>query len=194
MMVNGKQSTICWYIYDTKISHEDSTVVDSIIHEIEPKMERTVRRGENYSFIGVDIEFMSNGMVSLSLDKHVNGCVKIYGGDVKYKATKPAKGSVFDENKNDEMTTLDRSEGGKFHHTVDELLYLAKGVRIYYTYTWDKQDKKSNWDEYTYLQTWINVSYVTEKDMHSHMGSTISMDRGVVIYNCSKHKIKTKSL
>ena len=33
--INGKQCTVCWYVDDTKISHEDSGVVDSIILELE---------------------------------------------------------------------------------------------------------------------------------------------------------------
>ena len=33
--INGKQCTICWYVDDTKISHEDSKVVDSVIKELE---------------------------------------------------------------------------------------------------------------------------------------------------------------
>ena len=35
MMVKGKQCTLCWYVDDTKISHDESSVVDWVIEEIE---------------------------------------------------------------------------------------------------------------------------------------------------------------
>ena len=44
-----------------------------------------------------------------------------------------------------------------------------------------------------YLQTWINASYTTHRDMRGHTGGIISMGYGAVIHGCSKQKINTKS-
>ena len=35
--INGKQCTICWYVDDNKISHEDPKVVDDVIQKIESR-------------------------------------------------------------------------------------------------------------------------------------------------------------
>ena len=44
-----------------------------------------------------------------------------------------------------------------------------------------------------YLQTWIDASYATHRDMRGHTGGVISMGKGMVIHGCSKQKINTKS-
>ena len=44
-----------------------------------------------------------------------------------------------------------------------------------------------------YLQTWIDASYATHRDMRGHTGGIISMGHGTVIDGCSKQKINTKS-
>ena len=65
-VIKGKQCTICWFVDDTKISHQDSTVVDWVIQQIESKFGKmTVKRGRKHTFVGVDIEFMENGTVKL---------------------------------------------------------------------------------------------------------------------------------
>ena len=56
-MVNGKQCTICWHVDDSKISHEDPTVVDKVIKMIDDKFgETTVHRGKNHTFLGMDLK------------------------------------------------------------------------------------------------------------------------------------------
>ena len=72
-IVNGKQCTTCWYVDDTKISHEDSRVVDMVIKELEEEFGKmTVTRGCRHTFVGVDIEFNSNRTVFLSMNEYVN--------------------------------------------------------------------------------------------------------------------------
>ena len=83
-IIKGKQCTIYWYVDNTKISHEDSTVVDWIIERIEQKFgNMTVNRGSKHTFVGVDIKFMQNGTVKLSMDDFVSECIDIYGNEVK---------------------------------------------------------------------------------------------------------------
>ena len=44
-----------------------------------------------------------------------------------------------------------------------------------------------------YLQTWIDASYATHRNMRGYTGGIISMGKGAVIHGCSKQKINTKS-
>ena len=39
MMIGGKQCTICWYVYDTKISHHKPKIVTELISKIEERLE-----------------------------------------------------------------------------------------------------------------------------------------------------------
>jgi Reverse transcriptase (RNA-dependent DNA polymerase) len=51
-IIQGKQCTIGWYVDDTKISHEDSTVVTNIIARLENKFDKmTVVRGNQHVFL-----------------------------------------------------------------------------------------------------------------------------------------------
>ena len=57
-IINGKQYTICWYVDDTKISHEDPKVVDHVIKEIEERFGKMVVTIEKtHNFVGMDITF-----------------------------------------------------------------------------------------------------------------------------------------
>ena len=40
----------------------------------------------------------------------------------------------------------------------------------------------------TYLQLWVNASYIIHQDMHGHTGGLISMGQVVVIHNYGKQK------
>ena len=82
--IKGKQCTICCYVDDTKISHQDTSIVDLIIQQIEMKFGKmTVARGRKHIFVEVNIKFMNDGTVKLSMDDFVNECIAIYGTDVK---------------------------------------------------------------------------------------------------------------
>ena len=129
--IKGKQCTICWYVDDTEISHEDSTVVDWVIDQIEQKFGKmTINRGSRHTFVGVDIKFMDNGTIKLPMNDFVNKCIDIYVTEVKKIAVTPAKGDLFDEDNGKEAERLDEGEAERYHHTTAKLLYLSKRVRI----------------------------------------------------------------
>ena len=51
--IAGNKCTICWYVDDIKISHEDPTLVDEVISKIEDRLGKmTVNRGEEHNFVG----------------------------------------------------------------------------------------------------------------------------------------------
>ena len=95
--IDGTQCTICWYVDDTKISHKDHNVVSDIIQEIEDKFGKmTVTRGKRHVFVGIDIEFVADGTLRLSMDDYVKECIEIYGDKINKSAPAPAKGDLFD--------------------------------------------------------------------------------------------------
>ena len=221
-IVNGKQCTICWYVDDTKISHEDSSVVDMVIRELEEEFGKmTVTRGHKHTFVGVDIEFNNNGTVSLSMDEYVNECIKLYEDSIKRTAATPAKGDLFDDDIGKDGDKLDQSGADKFHHTTAKLLYLAKRVRIdidlaisflctrvaeptvgdenklkrvlSYLQGTKTMKRVMGTNGMNYIQTWIDASYAIHRDMRGHTGGIISMGKGTLIHNCSKQKLNTKS-
>ena len=108
-VVCGIQCTICWYVDNTKISHEDSTVVDWVIQQIEHNFGKmTVKRGKKHTFVGVDIEFSNDQTVKLSVNNFVEECISVYGSEVKKSAATPAKGNLFEDNEGDDTIRLCR--------------------------------------------------------------------------------------
>ena len=72
------------------MAHEDSLLVDWVLNKIEQKFGKmTVNRGSKHTFLGVDIEFMENGTVKLSMDYFVIECIwkrsKEIGGNASYR-------------------------------------------------------------------------------------------------------------
>ena len=60
----------------TAILHKDSTVVNWTIKEIEAKFGKmTVKRGKKHTFVGIDIEFMDNKTVKLSMEEYVQNAL-----------------------------------------------------------------------------------------------------------------------
>ena len=54
--IEGKQCTVCWYVDDNKISHEDPKVVGKAIKMIEGKFGKmTQTSGDEHNFLGANI-------------------------------------------------------------------------------------------------------------------------------------------
>lgn len=69
VMIDGKQCIITWYLDDTKISHVDPKVVDSIIETLEEKFGKIkIKRDFHHDFLGMNISFVK--------DKKVKICMK----------------------------------------------------------------------------------------------------------------------
>ena len=90
----------------------------------------TITRGIKHTFVGVDIEFIGNGTVVLSMDDYVKECINIYEGKTKGRAATPAKGTLFDNDEGELGELLTEEKADKFHRTTTKLLYLSKRVRI----------------------------------------------------------------
>ena len=220
--INGQQCKICWYVDNTKISHADSKVVDTVIKNIKAKVGKmTVARGNIHTFVGVDIEFIGDGSVSLLMNDYTDKCIKMYQHEIKSKATTPVKGDLFEEDSNELVKLLDEIKDNKCHHTTAKLSYLSKCARLdidlavsflctrvlsptagdeeklkkvlAYLQGTRKMNRFIGMNGLSYLQTWIDASYAVHRDMRGHTGGVISLGRGAVIHNCSKQKINTKS-
>ena len=118
-------------------------------------------------------------------------------------------------------TNLNKMETDKFCYTTAKLLHLSKRVRVdinlavsflctrVVSPTQDDKEMLKRVLSYlrgtknmkriigtnylNYLQPWIDASYAMCRDMRGHMGGVISMGNGVVIHNCGKQKLNTKS-
>ena len=96
-MIQGKQCTIVWYVDDLKISHVRRTVVDNVISTIEKKYGKmTVTRGKKHTYVGIDIEFIDNGKVSIHQKQNLEECIGDFGEVFTTRVTTPVQRCLFE--------------------------------------------------------------------------------------------------
>ena len=124
-IINGQQCTIAWYVDDNKISHVDSAVVDQLIEKIEEKFGKmTVKRGKQHVFVGMDIDFIGEGKVKITMKDHLREAIEAFGEDVTIGATTPATRSLFEVN--EDLTQLEPKKAKLFHHIVCKTFVCLK--------------------------------------------------------------------
>ena len=130
----------------------------------------------------------------------------------------PATGNLFEVKDSPELGE-NRSE--IFHHIVAKLLYVSKQIRMDISPTivflctrvsksmeqyWEKLSRLLGYlngtkklrrilgsDSLSSLTTYVDVSYAIYMDMKGHTGGLVSLGKGTIRANSSKHKLNTKS-
>ena len=103
-VINGKQCTICWHVDDNKISHEDPKVVDEVIKMIKDEFhDVTVKRGDEHTFIGMNVKMNQDGTVTLSMKEYIEESIKAFNEDLGKKAKTPAGGNLFNVSYSDDL-------------------------------------------------------------------------------------------
>ena len=95
--VDGNQCTVCWYVDDNKISHEDPKGLYPVIEMIESKFSTmTKRRDKKHTFVGMDMRFIEEGKVKIPMKEYMGECIVSFGENLGENTTKtPAKGDLF---------------------------------------------------------------------------------------------------
>jgi Reverse transcriptase (RNA-dependent DNA polymerase)/Zinc knuckle len=219
-MIDGKQCTIVWYVDDTKISHQDDNVVSNVIELIESKFGKmTVTRGREHVFLGMKIDFHTNGTASIRMKEYIAEAIQDFGEDISRQAATPAKKNLFDiDGKSEELTGAKKEV---FHSVVAKLLYVSKRGRpdiqlpIAFLCTRVAHSTDEDWmklkrvleylhgtmdefltigaDSIEDMYTWTDASYAVHEDMRSHTGGTVSFGTGAAMSKSSKQKLNTKS-
>jgi hypothetical protein len=131
-MINGKQCTIAWYVDDCKISHVGSKQVDDILEQLEKQFGKlTITHGKKHTYIGMDIDFLSEGRVSILMKDHLLECIKTFeatDGKIESLVTTPAAHNLFDID--NEAKLLDKNKSETLHHIVAKLLFVCKCARL----------------------------------------------------------------
>ena len=130
--INGKQCTVGWHVDDLKISHQDSRVVDDILHQLNERYGKesplVVTRGRVHEYLGMKMDFSTTGKVILSMPEYITTLVKEIPSDLlKGVSTTPAAGHLFVTNPDAEK--LSEVQASEYHHLVAKILYLAKRTR-----------------------------------------------------------------
>ena len=85
-MVDGKQQTILWHVYDLNISRSKKTndeFIEVICAEYETIFKyglgkMTVSRGKKHKYLGMDLDFIAKVEVKVTMVGYTKECIKIF--------------------------------------------------------------------------------------------------------------------
>ena len=76
----------------------------------------TVARGLKHKYVGIEIEFMGDGKVTMFQKVHLFECIETFGKDVTASVASLDRKGLFDVNADDEL--LDKNRSAIFHSMV----------------------------------------------------------------------------
>ena len=99
MMTEGAQCTIAWFVDDNKITHVSKAVVSWVIEQIEAQFGKmTVTRGRKHVFLGMEIDFLGDGRLSIGMQEYVKDAIAEFQENVSRPAVTPANKNIFEIN------------------------------------------------------------------------------------------------
>ena len=223
-MVDGKQCTVLWHVDDLKISHADSGVTEGVLDRLNIRYGKetplTVTRGDIHEYLGMTIDFSTDGKVVIRMDDYVEDMLGEVPEDMRTgPAATPASEYLFKVNADAEA--LSGSESDIFHSVTAKLLFLCKRARpdiqtpiaflctrvrnpdvddykklrrvVCYLRNTKKLALTLEADDLQVIKWWIDASFAVHKDMRSHTGGTMSFGKGSVYSTSVRQKLTTKS-
>jgi hypothetical protein len=222
-MVDGKQCTVLWHVDDLKISHVDPQVNEGVLARLNTRYGQetvlTVTRGDIHDYLGMTIDYSTDGKVVIRMDDYVENMLDEVPDDMSGVHVTPAADHLFKVN--DDAEPLDNLTSDIFHSITAKLLFLCKRARpdiqtpIAFLCT---RVRNPDIDDYKKLQRvvcylrgtktlaltleadnlqvikwWVDASFAVHKDMRSHTGGTMSLGKGSVYSTSVRQKLTTKS-
>ena len=92
-----------------------------------PKL--TMHLGNKHDYLGMDLEFMDNGSLKVSMFQYLDGIIDGFPELITGKAATPAADHLFSVRDTDEAKYLPEEKAISFHHTTTQLLFLISRVR-----------------------------------------------------------------
>ena len=121
--IDGKQCTVLWHVHDLKISHVKATVVTAILAMLSERFametELTITRGKKHTYVGIDIDFSTDGRVDLSMKDYLQECVDDFPEDTSSPVATPASNHLFDVDDSSKLLTEEKAI--LFHQIVAKL-------------------------------------------------------------------------
>jgi hypothetical protein len=132
--INGKQCTVAWHVDDSKISHVDPKVNDTILNLLDAKHFQeivggkraplTVNRGKIHDCPGMTLDCSESGYVNLDVRACIKKLLEEMPKDMDGTATSPAADHLLKIV--DGVTMFDEATSEFFHATVAKLSFLCK--------------------------------------------------------------------
>lgn len=109
MEVDGSQMTVAWHVDDLKILHRKQSTIDGLVQYLMGKYGENlaVHRGDVHDYLGVDHDYSKDGVVGMSMFKHVDKTLNDFPEDITGRAAAtPASDHLFEVRDEEEAEKL----------------------------------------------------------------------------------------
>ena len=170
-MIDGQQMTICYHVYDCKLSHRRSKFNDRMIKWLRQEYESisedgsgnmTVTRGKVHKYLGLTLDYTVRGQVHITMIDFLEELITAFdkaepkGGGTKTSAA-PENLFKVDE----DFEKLLQSNTMRFHNLVEKTLYATKRARpdtctaVTVLTTRFRAPDLDNWDKMVHMMRYI---------------------------------------
>ncbi len=134
-MIDGKQLTVTWHVDDLKASHENELELTKLVMFLAKKYgdKVMVNHGTMHDYLGMDMDYSIDGVVRLSMVKHLEKIFADFPEDIGRTSSSPASEYLFrvcdpeDAAKMGMFLPPEKAE--QFHHSIAQLLFILTKVR-----------------------------------------------------------------
>ena len=218
--IDGDQFTIVLHVDDLKLSFAREDEINNVLSTLEKEYGKLdVQRGKVFEYLGLDISFEAEGVVSISATSHIDKALELYGSDIKAGAKTPASTGLFSVNK--DSPPLEEGKRKIFHSVFATLLWVGTMARpdilVALSYL-GKRTTKANDDDGKKLERllsyvkatrdmpltlgidnlqvikwWADSSFGVHEDMKSHSGLLGSFGRGAIFAKSVTQRLNATS-
>lgn len=126
--IEGDQFTINLHVDDLKLSFAREDEIKIVLNDLEDEyVKLDIQRGKKLQYLGLTIDFETEGVVSVSATLHIDRALKLYGGDIKLGAKTHAAEGLFNVDK--ESVPLEEEKRTIFHSVFATLLWVGTVAR-----------------------------------------------------------------
>lgn len=178
-----------------------------------------VNKGLRHDFVGMTLDYSKKGKLIVDMEEYVTKMIEDFPYDIPSKGKTPAAEHLFKVDKN--AGQLNKQMKEEFHTFVAKALFLSKRGRpdistaIAFLTTRVKEPDVDDWKKLLQLMFYlkqmkdliltlemdnlnifkwlIDVVYAVRKNMKSHTGGVLTLEKGALYSRSTKQKINTKS-
>ena len=209
---------ILLFVDDLLICAAKESCLDAIHNHLVDKFKEVKStKGKVHSFLGVSLDFQTEGEVSLHMEGYIREMLKCY--NVTRKAKTPARNDLF--TMDDDSPLLDEEDKAAYYSATYKLLYVGKRTRpeillaVNFLTTRARsptvQDRGKLYRVLEYLNsdpalpmilrvgdefqlyTFADASHAIHRDMKGHNGVIIQLGDACVFHKSCKQKMNCKS-
>jgi hypothetical protein len=218
--IDGEQFTVVLHVDDLKLSFARVDEIDKVLATLEAEYGKLdIQRGKILEYLGLVIDFETDGIVKISATAHIDRALELYGGDVKAGAKTPASAGLFTVD--NDSPSLEEGKRKVFHSVFATLLWVGTMARpdilVALSYL-GKRTTKANEsdavklerllsyikatrdmpltlgiDNLQVIKWWADSSFGVHEDMKSHSGLLGSFGRGAIFAKSVTQRLNATS-